>query len=219
MRFDPSADTAIHPFADIPPSSRTPADQPAAARDLTDYTLILTNSAALPSDALVAGGLPASRSYLRFDIPRGILDSGTVVRATLLLTQRPAAGADVRDTFSVYPQVVVAGVAVTDIARALEFLGPSPGTPGSGTGGLDPLALDSIRLAPGDSGSHALEMVKVLQAWRFRPDTLAPRAIALRSSLEGSSTHEALFFSSDAPPELRPQLRISYVPRIPFGLP
>jgi len=30
---------------------------------------------------------------------------------------------------------------------------------------------------------------------------------------------EALFHSTDAAPELRPQLRVSYVPGINFGLP
>jgi hypothetical protein len=217
MSFDPSADTAIHPLIG-PPQSDTPADQPAVARDFVDYTIVMA-STPVATDALGAGGLPARRSYLRFDIPSAILDSATVVRATLLLTQRPAGGPDVRDTFAVYPHVVIAGVAVTDIARALDFLGPVPGVLSPITGQPDPLALDSIRLAPGDSGTHSVEMVQVLQAWRFRPDTLAPRAIALRSSLEGSTPHEALFFSSDAPPEVRPQLRISYVPRISFGLP
>ena len=218
MSFDPSADTAIHPFTG-PPQSDTPADQPTVARDFVDYTIVMANGTPVATDALGAGGLPARRSYLRFDIPSAILDSATVVRATLLLTQRPAGGPDVRDTFALYPHVIVAGVAVTDVARALEFLGPVPGTLAPGSGLADALALDSITLAPGDSGTHSVEMVKVLQAWRFRPDTLAPRAIALRSSLEGSTPHEALFFSSDAPPEVRPQLRISYVPRVSFGLP
>jgi len=210
LRYYPSPDTAVHPSTT--PYSKTPADDPIAARELFDYTVVATAPNASGPDVLGVGGLPARRAYLRFDIPPAILDSATIVRATLLLTQRPAGGAAALDTFAVFPQVVTAGVAVTDVARALRFLGPAPGA-------LDPLALDSLRVVPADSGVRSFEMLHVLQDWSFRPDTLAPRAIALRSSLEGSIPQQAAFFSTEAPPEVRPKLRISYVPRVPFGLP
>jgi hypothetical protein len=204
----------------LSPTSRTPESDPQLASDFTDYTAVLTSTATSGPDVLALGGMPARRVFLRFQIPPAVLDSATIVRATLLLTQYPAPTFAVHDTFSIYPQVVTSGSAVTDVGRAAQFLGPPPGTAG-GLGGTDPLALDSLAVAPADSGTRAIEMVSVLQQWRLRGDTLAPKAIVLRASsaFENVAPQQAYFFSTEGPPELRPQLRISYVPRVPFGHP
>jgi hypothetical protein len=85
--------------------------------------------------------------------------------------------------------------------------------------GLSPLAADSVRIAAADSGVRSVELVRLVTQWRNRADTLAPRAIVLRSDREGMAAIEALFHSTDAAPELHPQLRVSYVPGINFGLP
>ena len=59
------------------------------------------------SDSLLGvGGLPAQRTYLRFDIPTRLIDSATVVRATLMLTQVPTNSVDATDSLTMYPQVV-----------------------------------------------------------------------------------------------------------------
>lgn len=197
----------------VTPLSRTPVERPDIAANLTDYTFYTATPPATEINALNVGGLPGRRTYLRFDIPRSILDSSTVVRATLLLTQRPNFSIDPRDTFAIYPQVVFAGPGVTDLSVAADLLGAPPGSQNA-------LLQDSLRVVPADSGARSLEVVRLLLAWRIGRDTLSPRALVLRSSVEGAAALQATFFSVEAPvADLRPRLRISYIPPIPFGLP
>jgi hypothetical protein len=51
------------------------------------------------------------------------------------------------------------------------------------------------------------------------PEEELPRAIVLRSSLEGEFPSEFYFYSSEAPASLRPRVEISYIPRVDFSLP
>ena len=109
----------------------------------------------------------------------------------------------------VYPLAVLAGPAVTDVASSLQFLG---------TNGQ--FGLDSLRLAPGDSGVRSFEIVGLVRTWRGQPTTVSPRTIALRSGAEGSLPAEIDFFSTRAAnPALRPKLRITYVPQTSYGIP
>jgi hypothetical protein len=216
LTFRPSPDTAVRALS-VVPRSLTPVDRFDLQSELRDFIVAITGTPGAVPGSLAVGGLSARRAYLRFDVSPTLLRQWTVVRATLLLTQRPNAGATARDTFYVYPQVVLAGSAVTDLARAASLLGPKPGT-FVGTG-LSPLAADSVRIAAADSGVRSVELVRLVTQWRNRADTLAPRAIVLRSDREGMAAIEALFHSTDAAPELHPQLRVSYVPGINFGLP
>src|SRR5207253_10270060 len=96
------------------PFSRTPATESIAAGHLPGYTVVAKAPAAAPPGLLAVGGLPARRAYLRFDIPSRIIDSATVVRATLLLNQLPNSALDPSDTVEILPQVVLAGKVVTD---------------------------------------------------------------------------------------------------------
>jgi hypothetical protein len=219
LHLDASPDSGVGALA-VTPLSLTPADDSTLAARLADYTVTLASLGVASPEGLAVGGLPARRVYLRFDIPASVLDSATVVRATLLLTQQPNPAAPLRDSFVVYPQVVTAGVAITDVSRAAQLLGPFPGSVTAG-GSRDPLSMDSLTIAPGDSGTRTVEMVGVLQQWRVRTDSLAPRAIVLRAApaFEALVPNQAIFFSTEGPPELRPQLRISYVPHVPIGLP
>jgi hypothetical protein len=154
------------------------------------------------------GGVPSRRAFLRFDIPSRIIDSSTVLRATLLLTQRPNRTIDVKDSVLVVPHLVVAGDEVTDVTRAAVL--------------LSPFALDSLVIAPGDSGLREIEIVAALRTWAASgTGTLKPqRAVVLRSSREAFSPFEALFFSRDATDaSVRPRLRVSYALRTSFGIP
>ena len=216
LTFRASADTALRAIPQSPVSV-TPEDRVDVRSELRDYTVVLAGATGDVAGALGVGGLPARRSYLRFDIPPALLTQATIVRATLVLTQRPGSGADVRDTFYVYPHVVLAGSAITDIERAARLLGPKPGSFVNTV--LSPLSADSLLVVPADSGTRAVELIRLVRQWQTRADTLAPRAIVLRSDREGTAPMAALFFSTDAAPELRPQLRVSYVPSVSFGLP
>jgi hypothetical protein len=214
LRYDPvrdGVDDSLIVFTSVGPTSRTPGGvgSPIAA-ELRDYLLVARGTPPVPSNQLGVGGLPGRRSYLRFDIPQRLIDSTTIVRATLELTQLPNRlypGDTARIT--VYPQMVLAGALVTDPARAALILSP----PRS-------FGVDSLLLLPGDSGVVMLQLVDLVRrAWATAPADTLPRALVLRARTEGALPAELRFFSREAAESVRPRLRLSYVPRIDFGLP
>ncbi|MGH7652047.1 MAG: hypothetical protein ACREMS_09410 [Gemmatimonadaceae bacterium] len=189
----------------VNPLSSTPAGANLAAAHLGDYTLIAKAPPPAPATDLVVGGLPPRRVYVRFNIPASIIDSSTVVRATLLLNQIPNTLLDPTDTVRILPGLVLAGNAVKDPAKAAEI--------------ATDIALDTVFVQPGGSGLTQVELARAFAVWKTQsPDTTA-RAIVLRSLTEGISPLEIAFSSSEAVAALRPQLRISYINRVPLGLP
>jgi hypothetical protein len=194
LTFDPASDTTFLPL-DITPSTTLPG---AATDDVlrlsyTVYTLAVRGAPSFLPGTLRVGGFPAQRAYLRFDIPSSILDSSTVVRAELLLTQRPAGGSDRGDSVGVQPMVGIARGTITDpyFATALAAAGNLAG-------------VDSVRLVP--------------RGW----STLGPdvtRFLALRIGGEGTQGAEIRFHDRTAPAALRPRLRVTYLPRTEFTLP
>ncbi len=204
LSFRATPDTATAPLVVIPVST-TPAGEPIVARQLTDYTVVVKGPAPAPLGVLALGGLPPRRIYLRFDIPSSIMDSTTVVRATLLLNQLSNPALDPTDTVVIVPQLVLAGKIVTDPTKASEIVADLTG--------------DTLRVRPGDSGLTNVELARAFASWRAqKPDTL-PRAIVLRSLNEGSSPLEIRFSSIEDVSALRPRLRISYTPRVPLRVP
>jgi hypothetical protein len=207
LTFRPSTDTTVA-LLTVQPISATPESPQELREDLRDYHVFALAPPAGPPTQLNVGGLPARRSYLRFDIPRSITDSTTVVRATLLLTQNPNRTFAVTDTMAVVANLVVAGSVVTDIARAATLV-------------LDPLfsAGDTLRIVPADTGVRELDIAGFLRNWRGLDRDQVPHALVLNSTRANISPLEASFFSIEAAPSLRPRLRISYSPRSPVGLP
>jgi hypothetical protein len=204
VTFDPATDTTFRPVQ-IFPSSVTPGSAELAAAYRTQTVVARTPRFADGAD-LVVGGLPARRTYLRFAVPARFVDSVDVVRASLLLTQRPSGAADPLDPgVTIRPLAVLATNAVTDLVRASELA----------TGAL---GLDTLQLDPTGAGVRALPVVNLVRAWRTLPAS-TPRALVLRSALEGAQAAEVRFYSVEAPAGLRPRLRLSYVPRTNFGLP
>ena len=199
-----SPDTAIHPFL-LSPYSKTPVNQSIVAAHLGDYTIIAKSPAPAPPQTLNMGGLPARRIYLRFNIPAEIVDSATVVRAALLLTQIPNRTIDPGDSVTVAPALVLAAQAVTDPTKASQILAE--------------ISLSPLSFAVGDSGIKTVELAPVFGFWRGTDPVSTPRAIVLRSLYEGISPLQARFFSREAAPALRPKLQISYIRRNPLGLP
>jgi hypothetical protein len=159
-----------------------------------------------PPGVLAVGGFPPRRVYIRFDIPANIVDSTTVVRATLLLNQISNPLLDPTDTVFILPQLVLAGPAVTDPAKAAQVVAD--------------ISSDTAKVRPGDAGLTSIEMARAFGIWRTqKPDTL-PRAIILKSLNEGNTPLEVRFSSvRDVSTALRPRLRISYTSRVPLRIP
>jgi hypothetical protein len=203
--FRATPDTATKPLT-VPPFSRTPVGESIVSVHLSDYTVIAKSPPpGAPSD-LAVGGLPARRTYFRFDIPLRIVDSSTVVRATLLLNQIPNAAIDPTDSVRLVPGLVLAGKAVKDPAKASQI--------------ATDIALDTVFVKPGGSGLVQVELARAFTVWRTQSPDTTYRAIVLRSVREGTSPLEIRFSSTEAAaPALRPRLRISYTPRVPLGLP
>jgi hypothetical protein len=194
------------------PNTAVPAERFVAA-SLGDFVIVASRRApdALPQ-VIAVGGTPGKRTYIRFDLPSGIIDSTSVVRATLLLTQYPnRLAAHGPDSVTLFPASVAAADVVTDVGKAASLLSPPPPA----------FQIDSLRLTPGGSGAVEIEVGGAVQLWRaFGPGPVS-RAIVLRvgSLSEGAMPDELYFYSRHADADLRPRLRIVYVPRVGFGLP
>ncbi len=184
------------------PLSLTPVGNPLAT-SLQDFLIVVRGTSNAAASVLSVGGLPGHRLYLRFNLPPSIVDSSTVVRATLLLNQIPnPVSPDANDTAAVWPQAILASSAVTDLSRALRLLATVGGV------GLDTLE----RFTPADSGLRQFEMVQLVRAWSANLSVTDPRALALRTQYEGASGQLFWFTPSSGPAALRPRIRITYAP-------
>lgn len=206
VTFDPVTDTAFTPVT-ISTSTTIAGATDDASLAYQAYTLVVRGSDAPPSNTLVVGGFPAYRSYLRFVVPPSVSDSGTIVRAELLLTQRPSPFGSATDTVAIVPLVPTTSDAITDPRRILDL---------SAEGAF--AALDTTRLVPRDSGQRIVNVLNLVRSWRTLASNV-PRALAFRISGEGAQAAEFRFFSSEAAPGLRPRLRITYLPRTEGAIP
>ena len=206
LSLDPSTDSIYAPIRTAPVTVLTGASGDVVLAN-TIYTLTKKASAEAGAQTLTVGGWPSHRSYLRFSVPSYIIDSSTVVRAELLLTQRPSPGVDRTDSIAIVPLISTATSLVTDIRRAIDL---------SAEGIFN--GLDSLRIVPGDSGTRKLNVLTLVRSWSILPANIA-RAIVLRSSHEGAEPAEVRFFSSEAPVAFRPKLRITYLPRVDRAVP
>lgn len=208
LTFDAAGDTTYLPL-DITPNTTIPGAETDPTRILayTVYTLVANGAAAWPAGTVSVGGMPGQRAFFRFTIPRRILDSSTVVRAELELTQRPSYSPDAGDSVGVQPFIGVSRNVVTDLylAAALSASGQLAG-------------VDSVRFVPSDSGPRSINIVNAVRGWSVQ-DTSISRFIALRLNGEGFSGSSLQFFDLTAAPDLRPRLRITYLPRTEFALP
>lgn len=207
LRIKPAADTAIS----VGLLSSTPADSTLTTfrTGLEDYVIVAKGPPAPPPNTISVGGYPARRTYLRFDLPSHIVDSANVVRASLSLTQYPMPGSpSALDSLAVYPFALTAGTVVTDVARLMQLASINI-----------PLATDSIRVVPADSGVKRFELVNLVKVWRATNSELTQRALILVVGEEGANPAMATFFSSKAAADLRPRLELTYVPKLTLGLP
>lgn len=207
LLFDPSPDTATR-AGSYRPISTSPSDNETLARDLSDFTLLVKGSddpADVPGPGVLRlGGLPARRVYLRFDLPERIVDSGTVLRATLTLTQVPTTRLDAADQLKIYAHASLASGIVTDPAKAALLIGS---------------AADSADVTPNAAGVIELDLVRLFRRWKITKPEDQPRVLILRTSAEGRGPAELRIYDINTASGLRPRLRITYVPRVDFGLP
>lgn len=145
---------------------------------------------------LTVGGVPSARSLLRFDLPRYLMDSTQILRATLVLTPAVAAQGVPADSF-----FVVARAVVTDLGAK------SP---------ISSSVRDSARVHIGSTAALRIEVAPFLRVWAS--DSTAPRAVMLTQRPEGATFAEIRFHGSGAG-AFRPTLEITYSPRFPFGAP
>jgi hypothetical protein len=199
----PNRDTLAKPLV-VAPTTFSPEEPPFLRAQLSDFAVVVAG-AMPPADVLRVGGFPARRVLLGFDIPPRIIDSTVVVRATLLLTQRPSVTADAGEAVAVQIVPVLVSDEVTDLHTRLEFAAAG--------------AVDSLTTVPKDSGVVKLEMVNLLRAWRGQPTDRTPRVAALFLSSEATRVAGFEFFSMEAAASLRPRLRITYVIRVNSGQP
>lgn len=200
-----SPDTSIKPIVATPTSS-TPPGTAIPARQFLDYVVVATQPGAAPAGALAVGGLRGHRSFLRFSLPQKIVDSSTVVRATLELTQLPYRGPGSTDTTLMFAHGTLGSSVVTDVRRIVSLI--NPGT------------TDSTSFFPADSGLRQIELASLVRAWGATKLDTTLRSIVLRLPNERATASELRFVSVRSPNvALRPRIRLIYSPRSSSGLP
>jgi hypothetical protein len=206
--FDPAPDNTNISVRAVSVNSRTPVDDPLAAADLRDYSLQVV----VPPvpEGLSAGGLPAHRGFLRLDLPSYYRDSVVLVRAQLVLVQRPVRGVGDADSVLVFPVAASSSAAVTDLIRVAQLAHP-------------PLAfgIAPIFAAPRDSGERRIDLITLARQWTLDATLADPplTVLLLRRADEGRGSGRLAFYGLDASPELRPRLHLAFVRRARFGLP
>lgn len=206
LQYDPATDTTYAPAVVTAQTTLTGAPEDVNIAYST-YSLIDVGSPVPGTNTLLVGGVPSYRSYMRFNVPARITDSSTIVRAELLLTQQRSRFGNANDTVTVYPLVPNATTDVTDLRRAIDL---------AAEGKL--ISMDTTLLVPSDSGQKVLNVLALARSWRTLSKAV-PRSLALRIGNEGAQPAEVRFFSSKAAANLRPRLRITYLPKAEFVLP
>lgn len=213
LRYNPAPGDSIVPTGAIAPLSLTPGDDLLRANDFQDYSVVV-KAPPPPAVRLLAGGLPASRAYFRFVIPKFYFDSVSIVRAQLELVQRPLHGLGESDLATVYPVVVSATATVSDLTRSAQLVYP-----------LLSYNVQPLIFAPRDSGDRRIDIVQVVRQWALQsvvtvpPQPMPALALVLRGANEGRASGGLAFFGLDAPLDVRPKLRLSFVARTRFGVP
>ena len=201
----PNSDTAATRIKSQPVTF-TPEEPTYLRSALSDFQISVVGSLP-PANTLRVGGAPAHRVLMTFSIPAHIVDSSVVVRASLLLTQRPSGSGDAGSAVGLQIVPVLSSSEVTDLHARLEFAGSAL------------VLVDSLSTVPKDSGVVSLEMVRLVRSWRGQDTVKNPRVAALYLSSEATRVASFDFFSLEAGPALRPRLRLTYITKVNTGQP
>ena len=162
--------------------------------DTANY--VINDPPASNPDNHVMGGRSGSRTIMRFNLPKAIRDSSTVLRATLELTlAAPVSG--IRNDKA----------AIQVLTALLDVGAKSPAFPN---------AVGSLTIEPGASGLQQIEVFGPVGAW-FGPGGLKP-TLLLGLAPEGGTFARPEFFSTRSPTG-RPRLRITYATSSRPGFP
>ncbi|HEX2781087.1 MAG TPA: hypothetical protein VHM30_16425 [Gemmatimonadaceae bacterium] len=209
-----AADTTYSWF----PTSRTPEEDLTTRSMLADYTLVVKGTPTPPPGVFAVGGIRGRRTYLAFNVPKRLLDSTQIVRATLRLTQLPVPAADARDTARLQVLLGTSRTVVTDIAKRVLFHEPVTfNSNGYLVGILS--GLQEVRLKTDTTARRAIEVAPILRRWFTVDSTEVPHSVILQLPTEGTELTELWFSSLEGPVADRPSLQITYVPRNAPGIP
>lgn len=162
--------------------------------DTANY--VLADPAVSDPNTLLMGGKSGSRTIMRFNVPKRITDSATVLRATLELTlATPISG--IRDDKA----------AIQVLTALLDVGAKSPAFPN---------AVGALTVEAGMSGLQRIEVFGPVGAW-FGPGGLKP-TLLLGITPEGGTFARPEFFSTRSEAG-RPRLRITYATSSRPGFP
>lgn len=199
-------DTLADSVATFVQTSLTPRDDARLSGPLSQYTLVVKGTDAPPPGVISATTFPQRRAYLRFEIPRRLVDSTQILRATLRLTQIASPIAVPNDTAALFLLVGLARSTVTDTTRAALITETIAGGRGGVTGDAP------RRVSSGGSGARLYEIVPQLRAWSGTNPGDQPYAIVLRVEPIWIAVQDVRFASTESGAATRPTLRITYVP-------
>lgn len=210
FKYFPTTDTTgVVEFTSVP-RSVTPLADSLLQGDLATYPLIVVGSSPRVGERLDVGGMPARRVYLRFRLPTRIVDSSTVVRATLTLSVKGFGGFLPGDSLTIFPQAVIATSAISDPTKAAAFLAVST-----------IVGIDTVRTSPDLADSVNIEFVNAVRRWSGHQTDSVTRAIVLRIANEGADPLVTSFYAAgpSIPKAQRPHIHIAYIRPTGFGLP
>lgn len=153
-----------------------------------------------PAGVLAIGGIPTARATLRLALPKVVVDSESIVRATLLFNTVGAAGGFARDSFYLLAEPVVRDYGVKSV------LWPDSSVSGK------------VLVHQGQSGPVELDIAPILRFWGTTVGDSTPRLVVVRVYPEGAILG-AVNFASRVAGAPGPQLRVTYVKPYTFGVP
>lgn len=158
-------------------------------------TFLSDSGPPVAADELVAGRTPSARALLRFIMPSSIIDSATVVGATLYLVPvAPTLGAP-QDTFELQAN-----------ALSADFGAKSPIVLITSSA-QDTVTAPVTDVPVGTMDTIAIDVTPILRNWQA---TSRPHSMIIRVSPEGGSLGAVLFGGSRHPTGA-PSLRVTYV--------
>jgi hypothetical protein len=179
------------------------ADGQAAARTDETYgvfdTFVFPDIPAAGPAALGVGGSPSARAFLKVDLPAAVIDSSSVIRATLLLVPaEPVIGAP-GDTI----RILAEGLAA-DIGPKSPIMQVPADSVGAYSGVTTTGSTDTLRI----------DITHVIEPWRNNPTLV--RTFMLRAVREGGTFGEFRFNSSTSAIDT-PALHVTFIPPVAMG--
>jgi hypothetical protein len=207
--YRPTPDSTVSALVNAP-NSLTPAGDTTLQEELAEYSVTVVGTGAPLPGYLTVGGLPASRSYFLFTLPVRIVDSTTVVRATMTLTHLASPLFPPLDTMFMFGEGVLSTGVVTDPGKNALFVAPST-----------LIGIDSTRVFPGVADTVNVEFVNAIRVWSKRGIDTVQRVIVLTANEEGATPYVASFYSAapGVPVSLHPHIHIAYVNPVNYPLP